>query len=250
MRCSCGNDMWDGDGKIVWDVYKVDDIKEYIKQYPEIIEFGDCYANYDNGLKYNVYFWKCDKCGAIHSWTLDDDEIYRIYNLVSDDVDISRDELNRLTEIIPINVNEYGYYDFFPIDELFNKNPIRPYKYFLSNDLLSAFVFNTDTNKVDLKYELSYETNADYSYEIDTFDDLLIYTIEKKNDGHEYSFENGKKILKDTNDYPHKQVNFMIKISKDVYAADPNREPETYTINDLDEFNKKYGKYYSVKKDQ
>ena len=99
---------------------------------------------------------------------------------------------------------------------------------------------------------MTYESFVEYSFDSDSFDNLLIYTIDKKNSGHEYVVENGIRKQKDTDDYPHKQVNFMIKEKSSnggsISYTDSNLEPETYTINTMDEFNKKYGKYYKEKR--
>ena len=138
------------------------------------------------------------------------------------------------------------------IKDFIEKNPIKPCKYYVTVDLTKVYIINTDTNELDRIYDLTYESFVEYSFDSDSFDNLIIYTIDKKNNAHEYVVENGIRKQKDTDDYPHKQVNFMIKEigsnGGSISYADPNLEPETYTTNTMDEFNKKYGKYYDEKK--
>ena len=46
MGCSCGNDMWDGDGHIVYDVFSKNDLTEYIQNGKINNKFEDIYDNY------------------------------------------------------------------------------------------------------------------------------------------------------------------------------------------------------------
>ena len=51
MGCSCGNDMWDGDGHIVYDVFSKNDLTEYIQNGKINNKFEDIYDNYPPFLK-------------------------------------------------------------------------------------------------------------------------------------------------------------------------------------------------------
>lgn len=152
-----------------------------------------------------------------------------------------------------MNINEYtDEFEKTPIKDLLKRNPANPYKYYVTNDLTKVYIIDLDKNIIDREYELTYESFVKYSFDTESFDNLLIYTIDKTNNGHEYVVENGIRKQRDTDDYPHKQVNFMIKEKGSnggsISYAYPNLEPETYTINTMDAFNKKYGKYCTMSK--
>ena len=152
-----------------------------------------------------------------------------------------------------MNINEYtDEFEGTPIKDLLKRNPVNPYKYYVTDDLTKVYIIDLDKNIIDREYELTYESFVEYSFDTESFDNLLIYTIDKINNCHEYVVENGVRKQRDRDDYPHKQVNFMIEEKGSnggsVSYEYPKIEPETYTINTIDEFNKKYGKYYSKKK--
>lgn len=250
MRCSnCGNNMWDGDEHIVYDVFSKKDLIDYIQNDKMNNTFEDLYNEYPPFYENNTYFWLCDKCKGIHMWSYIPEYCYRTYKLKNDLEDISVNKIKKLNEYYAININDYDLVDEMFIKDFIKKNPVIAYKYYVTNDLTKVYILNTDTNKIDKIYDLTYESFVKYSYNMDSFDNLLIYTINKSNKGHEYIVENGIRTQKDKNDYPHKQVNFMIKEknnnAESLSYPDPNLEPEIYTINTMDEFNKKYGKYYN-----
>ena len=252
MGCSCGNDMWDGDGHIVCDVFSKNDLTEYIQNGKINNKFEDIYDNYPPFYEENTYFWLCDECKEVHMWFYTPKYCYRTYKLRKEREEISIESIKKLDEYFVINLNDYDIIDEMLIKDYMQKNPSRPYKYFVTGDLTKVYIINTDTNELDRIYDLTYESFVEYSFNSDSFDNLLIYTIDKKNSGHEYVVENGIRKQKDTDDYPHKQVNFMIKEKSSnggsISYTDSNLEPETYTINTMDEFNKKYGKYYKEKR--
>lgn len=252
MGCSCGNDMWDGDGHIVYDVFSKNDLTEYIQNGKINNKFEDIYDNYPPFYEENTYFWLCDECKEVHMWSYTPKYCYRTYKLRKEREEISIESIKKLDEYFVINLNDYDIIDEMLIKDYMQKNPSRPYKYFVTGDLTKVYIINTDTNELDRIYDLTYESFVEYSFNSDSFDNLLIYTIDKKNNGHEYVVENGIRKQKDTDDYPHKQVNFMIKEKSSnggsISYTDSNLEPETYTINTMDEFNKKYSKYYKEKR--
>lgn len=252
MGCDCGNDMWDGDGHIVYDVFSKKDLIKYIQNGKTNNRFKDLCDDYSPFYEDNAYFWLCDKCKEVHLWSYIPNYCYRTYKLRKNLERISADEINKLDEYYVININEYELVDEMLIKDFIEKSPIKPYKYYVTNDLTKVYIINTDTNKLDRIYDLTYENFVEYSFDEEAFDNLLIYTIDKSNNGHEYIVENGVRKQKDTNDYPHKQVNFMIqekgRTGGLISYIDPNLAPEVYSINTMDKFNKKYGKYYNKKK--
>lgn len=56
MGCSCGNDMWDGDGHIVYDVFSKNDLTEYIQNGKINNKFEDIYDDYPPFYEENTYF--------------------------------------------------------------------------------------------------------------------------------------------------------------------------------------------------
>ena len=86
-----------------------------------------------------------------------------------------------------------------------------------------------------------------YDVKMESFNNLLIYTIDKENKEFSYEVKDGKRILIDDNDYPHRQVNYMTNEKNEnggVYYLDPSKEVKVYTSDDMDEFYQKYDKYY------
>ena len=252
MGCNCGADMWDGDGHIVYDVYSFKDLKDYISK-DDRKTFEDAYVESAPCYEDNDYFWLCDDCKTVHMWSNKDEYCYRTFKLKKKIDDISIDEIKKLNEYLVMNINEYTEeFETTPIKDLLNRNLDNPYKYYATDDLTKVYIINIDENKLDREYELTYESFVEYDWKSDSYGDLLIYTIDKSNKGHEYIVENGIRKQKDTDDYPHKQVNFMITEKGEnggsISYADPNKEPETYTIDTMDEFNKKYGKLIAEKK--
>lgn len=251
MECICGKDMWDGDGHIVYDVFNKNDLIEYIQNGKMNNKFKDIYDNYSTFYEDNAYFWLCDECKTVHLWSSTPKYCARTYKLRKKIQKISIENIKKLNEYFVIGINEDELIDDVPIKKFIEKNTIRPYKYYVTNDLTKVYIINTDTNELDRVYDLIYESFTEYDFETDVFDNLLIYTIYKKNKDHEYVVENGVRKQKDADDYPHKQVNFVIKENDSnggsISYVDHKLKPEIYTINNMDEFNKKYGKYYSKK---
>lgn len=129
------------------------------------------------------------------------------------------------------------------IRDFIENNPISRYKYYITDDLIKVYIINTDNNVIVKEYELTYESFVDYDLKIDSYENKLIYTIDKKNNEHEYIIKSGKRIQKDTDDYPHKEVRFMIcENGSSIEYEDPNSKPEIYTKNNMDEFYQKYKK--------
>ena len=81
MGCSCGNDMWDGDGHIVCDVFSKNDLTEYIQNGKINNKFEDIYDNYPPFYEENTYFWLCDECKEVHMWSYTPKYCYRTYKL-------------------------------------------------------------------------------------------------------------------------------------------------------------------------
>lgn len=249
MGCNCGNSMWDGDGEIVYDVYARKDLDKYIEGNGINKLFEDIYDDDPDFYADGIYFWLCDKCKTVHLWSNLPEYCYRTFELCKAiDCNISTEEIKKLAEFYVINSNEYGDIESMPITDIMEKNPLRPFKYYVTEDLTKVFIINTDHDKVDRIYELTHESNVEYDLKTESFGHLLIYTIDKKNGGHEYKVEKGIRIQQDSEDYPYKQVNFMVserpKGGGLISYADPNREPETYTADTMDEFYAKYGYLY------
>lgn len=252
MGCECGHDMWDGDGHIVYDIFSKKDLTEYIKESKSKYRFEDMYDECPSFYEDNSYFWLCDKCKRVHMWSYLPKYCTRTFKL-SDKIDrIDLDYVKKLEEYYVVNLYDYDVIDSEYICDFIKKNPIRPYKYYVKEDLTKIYIVNTDIDEIDKVYELTHESFVEYNLKSESFDNLLIYTIDKTNDGHEYEVKDGKKIQIDSDDYPHKQVNFMItekgSNNGSISYADPNQEPEIYNINTMDKFNEKYGKYFEKNK--
>lgn len=250
MSCECKNDLWNGDGEIVYEVYKVKDLKKCIEGNNSDKTFYDLYNEEAPIYDDNPYFWYCNKCKRIHLWSYKPKYCYRKYKLrnkIEENIDIKA--ISNLDEYIVVNFNEIEQLNNYRVKSAIEKNPLRPYKYYVTNDLTKIYILNTDSKLVEKIYDLTYESYVKYTVNLKNVDNLLIYTINKKNKGHEYIVKNGVRTQKDIDDYPHKQVNFMThdKNSK-LYYADPNKKTETYTKDTMNEFNKKYGKYFEKKK--
>lgn len=254
MGCDCGADMWDGDGHIVYDIFSFKDLKEYIAD-DDTKTFDDAYEEMVPFYEDNDYFWLCDDCKTVHLWSYKPEYCYRKFKLKKSLDKVSVDEIKKLNEYLIMNINEYtDEFDETPIKDLLKKNPVSPYKYYVTDDLTKVYIINIEENKIDREYELTYESFVEYNWEPENVGNLLIHTIDKKNKGYEYIVENGIRRQQDTDDYPHKQVNFMIREKGSgkgsISYADPNKKPEIYTINTMDEFKKKYGKYYKAKENK
>lgn len=251
MRCNCGTDMWDGDGHIVYDVFSFKELKDYISKNGKKT-FEDAYNENAPFYENNDYFWLCDDCKTVHMWSNKPEYCYRTFKIKKNIDDISINEIKKLSEYLVMNINKYtDEFDKIPIKDLLNRNPVNSYKYYATDDLTKVYIINSDENKLDKEYELIYESFVKYDWKSDSYDNLLIYTIDKSNKGHEYIVENGIRKQKNTDDFPHKQVNFMItekdKNGGSISYADPNKQPEIYTINTMEQFNKKYGKVLQSK---
>lgn len=251
LKCICDASMWDGDLHIVYDVFSFKDLRDYIFN-DDTKTFDDIYEENPPFYEDPIYFWLCDNCKTIHLWNGENDDCYRRFKLKTEIDNLSIDEIKKLNEYLVINLNEYtNEFAMTPIKDLLIRNPINPYKYFITDDLINVYVINIDENKIVMQYELIYESFVKYSEKIETYEDLLISTIDKKNNGHEYIIENGIRIQSDKNDYPHKQVDFMITEGEmgisSISYPDPNKEPEIYTIHTMKKFYEKYGKYLQDK---
>lgn len=258
MGCDCGNNMWDGDGKIVYHLYKVKDIIRYMKKQKVEKTFSEMYyEDYPLFCRNNPYFWLCDKCKNIHLWSDSPKYCYREYKIVEKNNKEDLSKIKELDEYIVVNLNDYEVMDDMLISDIIKKNPVRPYKYYVEDDLTRIYIINTNEDKIDRIYELVYEDFVKYKFTSKSIDNknehLLICTINKRKgqDIHTYKVENGKRKQVDSDDYPHRQVNFMITERSgkgSISFADPNREPEVYTSKNMNVFYEKYGKYFANNK--
>ena len=247
MKCDCGIELHNNDGHIVYDVFEKKKLQECMKNKNKDIKFDDIYN--EEFYRNNPYFWMCDNCKSVYLWTFIPMYCSRKYELVDVPYDLSIRKIKKLDEYYIFNCLDN--IEDIQVKKILKKNPRRPYKYFVKKDLSKVYIVDTEFNDIDRIYDLTYESTMVYSHDYDIFDNILIYTIYKGPNEHVYQVENGKRIQLDTEDYPHKEVHFIVK-KKDKYgncvdANDPNKEIETYTINNMDEFNRKYGKYYSEK---
>lgn len=178
MLCSCGNRMWDGDGHIVYDVFNRRDIVDYIENGKMHKKFEDIYWE-DNVPFYDdkSYFWLCDECKKVHMWSEIPKYCYRTYELRKNIEEVSIEEIKKLDEYYVININKYGLIDEMLIKDFIEKNPINAFKYYVTENLTKVYIINTDVNKLEMIYDLTYENFTDYSVSIDSFENLLIYTI-------------------------------------------------------------------------
>lgn len=251
MSCSkCGDDMWDGDGHIVYDIYKKEDFIKYINQNGDCI-FDELYGEYTKITEDCPYIWLCDNCHTAHVESYKPKHCNRSFELVKISNKLNLEKIKSLDEYFIFNLND-DYYDNF-LSDIIRENPIRPYKYYVEDDLSKVYIINTQKNEIDRVYELKFESFIEYEVKMEDFDDVLIYTLNKTNDGHSYIVKNGKRIQKDSNDFPHRQVNFMIREKIEngedfISYADPNREPELYTSKNMNIFYEKYGKYFTQNK--
>ncbi len=251
MMCKCGNHMWDGDGRIVYDVYFKSDFDTFLSKYPQRDKESLCDIidrEYDS-LSYRCYFWLCDGCKRVHVWINSENrKLYRVYKIIDKfNGKVKKGDFESWEQIFPLNQNKY---DDTPLCDLINTDIIFQYKYYLSNDELKVYVLNKDDGMEGL-YELEYESDIETDLKIDSFDNFSIYTITKKNDGHEYIFEDGQRIDITDTKYPYKQVHFMIKEYYEgggsLSRKDTNKPSEIYNKENMDEFYKKYGEYYKKK---
>ena len=251
MSCSkCEGDMWDGDGHIVYDIYKKDDFIKYINQNGDCI-FDKLYGEYTEITEDGPNIWLCDNCHTAHVESYNPKHCNRNFELVNIPNNLDLEKIKLLDEYFIFNLND-DYYDNL-LTDIIKENPIRPYKYYIEDDLSKVYIINTQKNEIDRVYELKFESFAEYDIKIEGFDNLLIYTIYKTNDEHSYMVKNGKRIQKDLDDFPHRQVNFMIREKGEngketISYADPNREPELYTSKNMNIFYEKYGKYFTQNK--
>lgn len=243
MGCSCGNDMCNRDGHIVYDVFSRKDLTNYIQSKKKNNKFEDIYEDNPKFYEENTYFWLCDKCKKVHMWSYSPEYCYRTYELRKGIEEILVDDIKKLDEYYVININEYELVEETLIKDFIEKNPIKPYKYYITDDLVKIYIINTNSNKLERIYDLTYESFVEYNFELDSFDNLLIYTIDKKNKGYEYIVENGVGKKKISDDYPRKQVNFMAKVKssndESIGYVDSNLNLKNYKINIVDKFNKK-----------
>lgn len=246
MGCKCGNSMWDGTGEIVYDIFSINDLKKHLKDNIYKYKLDDVFDKFPYIIEDNPYFWLCDKCKRVHLWSNKPEYCKRTFELCDnfDKVDINK--IKELSEFLVVNINDYGLVEEEYVSDLIKRNPINSYKYYITDDLTKVYIINTEENTLDRVYELTYESTVEYCVDIESFDNLLISTIYKKNNGHEYIVENGIRKQQDTDDYPHKQVNFMVvdNVNNDskIYFNDSNKQPEVYTTKTMDQFNKKYAK--------
>lgn len=86
-------------------------------------------------------------------------------------------------------------------------------------------------------YEIEYESDVDYDLKIDYVDalNLIIYTITKKNDGHEYNVINGRKEDITDMKYPHIEVHFIM-LKEVVITEDYESSYKSCSKDNMDEF--------------
>lgn len=155
MGCSvCRNIMRDHDGSIVYNVYTKIELIDYIntnlnKENPELLDI----IYYGESILQNDYFWKCNKCQTVYLWDGKTGKCIGEYLKVDDfSVDIDLKNIEKLDEIFIINSNDNT--DDLLIKDLFNKNPFRPFKYYVNKDLETVYIINTDKNSLDRIYKL------------------------------------------------------------------------------------------------
>lgn len=247
MGCGkCDYTMKDHDGSIVYDVFSLEKINNAIEKQPNIKKIEDLFE-YDYELNIaSGYLWLCDICKTAHVWSGENEECLRIYELVDIlNETFSIEAIKKLDEYFIININDYSdELDNTPIEDFIKYNSLRPYKYYLTKDLITLYIINTDRNEIDRIYKLKEEVFSKYHVETKSSGNILFYTITKTNDLDDYVIEKGKRIKKDKeNDFPHIQVNFMVN-DNGISFPDPNKPSETYNKNTMKEFNEKYGKDY------
>lgn len=150
----CKNIMRDHDGTIVYDIYTKTELLDYIKtnldkENPELLDI----IYYGEVELYNKYFWKCDKCQTVYVWDSKTEDCAGNYLKVKDfDEHIGLINVKNMEEIFIINVNDDT--DDILINDLFSKNPFRPYKYYVTKDLETVYVINTEKNNLDRLYKI------------------------------------------------------------------------------------------------
>lgn len=147
MGCKCGNDMWDGDGHIVYDIFSRKELTEYIKREKLKFKFEDMYDDYPSFYEKHPYFWLCDKCKTVHIWSESPKYCKRTFEL-SDTIDkVDVDSIKKLEEYYVINLYDYDIIDDMYISDFIERNPIRSYKYYVKEDLTKVYIINTDNDE-------------------------------------------------------------------------------------------------------
>ncbi len=246
--CKCGYCMSDVDGSISYDVYFRSDIDAFLSEYPEKGNgsIGDIWCENADLLPYRCCFWLCDECGRAHVWIDSESRnLFRVYKVSDKKCGTSAKEyMESGKQIFPCNIQkceDTSLYDLINTDAVFDC------RYYLSSDELTVCVFDKVNNVKEL-YELEYESDVKTDFKIDSFDDLIVYTTTKTNDGHEYKFVDGEKQDITDTKYPYKEVHFMVREHKQsggsLSVHDESKSPEIYNKDNMNEFFRKYGRYY------
>lgn len=148
--CRCGVGLWNGycPGGVNWDVFPKWQVEEVIKEHPGCgpIDVTDYISEkYDNGDFRDL--WLCRRCRRIQIW--DFDHKYESYKKILFDNSITIEEIFAMEEWIAYS--DWDFEEEITAAQML-KNPLRPHRYFLSNDQRRIYVYNTDTESIEFIY--------------------------------------------------------------------------------------------------
>lgn len=148
----CNNRMTDHDGSIVYFVYKKEDLLNYNKKFlkqenPAInsIIFGS--ENPDDYI-----LWLCDNCKTANVWSQNSDEYgaFKLKACVDKTLDLN--EIRKFQEIFIIHALDDTSNIY--LSDFIDKNPLRPYKYYVSKDYRNVYIIDIAKDCLDRVYEL------------------------------------------------------------------------------------------------
>ena len=153
----CEKRLTDHDGSIVYDVYEKEALINYHKKFlkqdnPELdsIVFGSEEIDY-------YILWLCEDCKTANVWSQNSDK-YRAFKLTEDlSKKIDLNEIKKLQEIFIIHSLDDTSNIY--LSDFLNKNPLRPFKYYVSKDFCYIYIINIDENFLDRVYKLFMELN-------------------------------------------------------------------------------------------
>lgn len=153
----CRKRLTDHDGSIVYEVYEKEELINYNKKYlkqenPELdsVIFGSEEIDY-------YILWLCDNCKTANVWAQNSDK-YRAYKLTKKHYKkIELQEIKKLQEIFVVHALDDTSNIY--LSDFMDKNPLRPFKYYVSKDFNYVYIANIDKNVLDRVYKLFLELN-------------------------------------------------------------------------------------------
>lgn len=148
----CNKRLTDHDGSIVYFVYNREDLLNYNEKFlkqdnPHLdsIIFG--YEDLDDYI-----LWLCDDCKTANVWSQNFDE-YGAFKLKAGvDKTLDLNEIRKFQEILIIHALDDTSNIY--LSDFIDKNPLRPYKYYVSKDYRNVYIIDIAKDCLDRVYEL------------------------------------------------------------------------------------------------